>query len=222
MVPRWGWRALFLVAALPALLVLPIRFLVRESPDWKRAARVSWGELVRTPGWFKNFGWATAMLAAGFCGYYALTGAYAALLGKELGFALPEVAFHVALFNVGMLLGAVVCGAWAALDPKFTWYVARAAGLTTWLLCAMAIVWGLVLSTKLIRRALPAAFASWPVRLIFPLSSGYATDRSSVRHGSGMAILKRWNGGGTAECGPSKHYRSSRSRSRSLLSCWRA
>jgi len=45
----------------------------------------------------------------------------------------------------------------AALDPKFTWYVARAAGLTTWLLCAMAIVWGLVLSTKLIRRrGLPA------------------------------------------------------------------
>lgn len=45
----------------------------------------------------------------------------------------------------------------AGLDPKFTWYVSRAAGLTTWLLCAAAIVWGLVLSTKLIRRrGLPA------------------------------------------------------------------
>ena len=45
----------------------------------------------------------------------------------------------------------------AALDPKFTWYLSRAAGLTTWLLCALAIVWGLVLSTKLIRRrGLPA------------------------------------------------------------------
>ena len=45
----------------------------------------------------------------------------------------------------------------AVLDPKFSWYVSRAAGLTTWLLCAMTIVWGLVLSTKLIRRrGLPA------------------------------------------------------------------
>jgi len=45
----------------------------------------------------------------------------------------------------------------AVLDAKLTWYVSRAAGLTTWLLCAMAIVWGLVLSTKLIRRrGLPA------------------------------------------------------------------
>ena len=45
----------------------------------------------------------------------------------------------------------------AAVDPKATWYLSRAAGLTTWLLCALAIVWGLVLSTKLIRRrGLPA------------------------------------------------------------------
>ncbi len=117
-VPRWGWRALFQLAALPALLVLPIRFLVRESPDWKREAKVSWSQLVNSPGWRKNFAWATAMLAAGFCGYYALTGAYAPLLGKQFGFALPEVAFHVALFNVGMLVGAVCCGAWAArLSP---------------------------------------------------------------------------------------------------------
>ena len=44
-----------------------------------------------------------------------------------------------------------------ALDSKLTWYISRSAGLTTWLLCAFAIVWGLVLSTKLIRRrGLPA------------------------------------------------------------------
>jgi DMSO/TMAO reductase YedYZ heme-binding membrane subunit len=45
----------------------------------------------------------------------------------------------------------------AAVDPKVTWYISRSAGLTTWLLCGFAIVWGLVLSTKLIRRrGLPA------------------------------------------------------------------
>jgi len=45
----------------------------------------------------------------------------------------------------------------AALDPKFTWYLSRASGLVTWTLCAAAILWGLVLSSRLIRRrGLPA------------------------------------------------------------------
>lgn len=45
----------------------------------------------------------------------------------------------------------------AALDPRLTWFVSRAAGMVAWLLCAAAVIWGLVLSTKLIRRrGLPA------------------------------------------------------------------
>lgn len=45
----------------------------------------------------------------------------------------------------------------AALDPKFAWYVSRAAGLMTWALCAASIVWGLMLSSKAVRRrGLPA------------------------------------------------------------------
>ena len=34
-VPHFGWRALFLVAAAPAILVLPIRIWVPESEEWK-------------------------------------------------------------------------------------------------------------------------------------------------------------------------------------------
>ena len=34
-VPHFGWRALFLVAAAPALLVLPIRIWVPESEEWQ-------------------------------------------------------------------------------------------------------------------------------------------------------------------------------------------
>ena len=45
----------------------------------------------------------------------------------------------------------------AALDPKTTWYVARASGLLTWLLCVAALSWGLFLSSALVkRRGLPA------------------------------------------------------------------
>ena len=45
----------------------------------------------------------------------------------------------------------------AVVDPKLAWYVSRASGFVTWLLCAAAIMWGLMLSSKRIRRrGLPA------------------------------------------------------------------
>ncbi len=45
----------------------------------------------------------------------------------------------------------------AALDPKTTWYVARASGVLTWLLCVAALSWGLFLSSALVKkRGLPA------------------------------------------------------------------
>lgn len=40
----------------------------------------------------------------------------------------------------------------AALDPRFWWWVSRAAGLVAWVVVALAVVWGLLASTKLIRR----------------------------------------------------------------------
>ncbi len=33
-VPNWGWRALFVIGALPALLIVAIRLLLPESPRW--------------------------------------------------------------------------------------------------------------------------------------------------------------------------------------------
>jgi hypothetical protein len=38
------------------------------------------------------------------------------------------------------------------LDPQLTWYVARASGLVAWALVTASIVWGLALSTRLVRR----------------------------------------------------------------------
>jgi predicted ferric reductase len=39
-----------------------------------------------------------------------------------------------------------------AVTSKLTWYVARSGGLVAWACCTAAIVWGLLLSTRLIRR----------------------------------------------------------------------
>jgi MFS transporter, SHS family, lactate transporter len=116
-VPIWGWRGLFVVAALPALLVLPIRFFVRESAEWQRTpreqkARVPFSQLVAIPGWASTVAWSTLIMACGFGVYYALAALYPTLLKSELG-AAGSVASQTALFNVGMLVGAVITG-WLA------------------------------------------------------------------------------------------------------------
>jgi SHS family lactate transporter-like MFS transporter len=117
--PIWGWRGLFLVAAAPALLALPIRAWVPESQEFKRKDKDKEkkaggpGLLVELRSVWKNLFWACVLMALGFAVYYGLTGLYPALLEKELGLDAAQRATYVSLFNIAMLGGAVVCG-WLA------------------------------------------------------------------------------------------------------------
>src|SRR5712691_8556121 len=43
--PRWGWRPLFFIGGLPALLALYVRSRVSESEVWKKTRRESWSGL---------------------------------------------------------------------------------------------------------------------------------------------------------------------------------
>jgi SHS family lactate transporter-like MFS transporter len=45
--PRWGWRPLFLLGGLPALLAVFVRFRVKESAVWQKSKQESWGHLGR-------------------------------------------------------------------------------------------------------------------------------------------------------------------------------
>ena len=40
----------------------------------------------------------------------------------------------------------------AAMDPRVWWWVSRASGIVAWVVVAAAVVWGLLASTKLIRK----------------------------------------------------------------------
>jgi MFS transporter, SHS family, lactate transporter len=128
-VPTWGWRALFVVAVAPALLALPIRLWVPESPEWlaRRAARTTVSlkpARRRLPdGLVARLFGASAIMALGFGVYYALTSPYPTLLATEHGLDASERWSLVALFNIGMLVGAIGCG-WAAKRFGVRWAVA--------------------------------------------------------------------------------------------------
>ncbi len=108
-VPAFGWRALFVVAVAPALLALPIRFLVPESHT-PRSARAPMPPLAPVLGKLVS---ASLLMALGFGVYYALTSAYALMLAGDHGLGPSDRWSLMAMFNVGMLCGAVATG-WAA------------------------------------------------------------------------------------------------------------
>jgi len=108
--PVYGWRALFVIAAAPALIVLPIRFFVSEP---KREPAPPTPQARGTPALFRRVAYASFILAFGFAVYFALTTFLPTLLQKEHGFDEQLVGKHLAGFNVGMLIGAPVCG-WLA------------------------------------------------------------------------------------------------------------
>ncbi len=119
-VPRFGWRALFVVTALPALLVLPLRAWVPESKEWKNAVTKRGADLGLLQLFKSNSGllgrtiWGCFAMSAGFGAYYAITGLYPTMLKLEHAQDERGVAILVAIFNVGMMLGSVVCGTIAA------------------------------------------------------------------------------------------------------------
>src|SRR6058998_1395446 len=45
--PVWGWRVMFYIGGLPALLALFVRVRVKESEVWKKTRHETWGKLGR-------------------------------------------------------------------------------------------------------------------------------------------------------------------------------
>jgi len=112
-VPTWGWRALFVIAAVPALLVIPIRFMVPDEVSKvaaaDRAKAVSLADLM-VPEVRRMLILGTLVMALGFIVYYALTAHYMAMLRVELLLGPSEAAFDQRLFNLGMLTGVIGAG----------------------------------------------------------------------------------------------------------------
>src|SRR5881396_95134 len=45
--PKWGWRPMFFIGGLPALLAIYVRLHVKESEVWQKTKHETWGQLGR-------------------------------------------------------------------------------------------------------------------------------------------------------------------------------
>jgi SHS family lactate transporter-like MFS transporter len=125
-VPAWGWRAMFLIAAVPAVLVIPIRMFVPDdhaAEDEK--VETSKGALtdLLEPRVFKMLVLGSLVMALGFIVYYGMGTSHIGLHLEVAACAKGNTACtlgainhgwnNTILFNVGMLVGVVLAG-WVA------------------------------------------------------------------------------------------------------------
>jgi MFS transporter, SHS family, lactate transporter len=112
--PHFGWRGLFVVGALPALLVIYIRAHVPESPVWERnraSGRIQRVDLRRFLQEHRSLLIYAALLMTAF--NYMSHGTqdlYATYLQKQRGFNSDQTSRIAIIYAVGMICGGTVVG----------------------------------------------------------------------------------------------------------------
>jgi SHS family lactate transporter-like MFS transporter len=113
----WGWRGLFALSILPALLSLFLRTRVTESETWEqtRAAaersRTTLRQVLSSPAVLRRFGYLVLLMTAFNWMSHGTQDIYPTFLKKGLGFS-PDTALYIAmLYNVGAMIGGTAIGA---------------------------------------------------------------------------------------------------------------
>ena len=111
--PRWGWRPMFFIGGLPALLVLFIRAKVKESDAWKAEAAA---KLSRRGYWravaahWKRFIYLTLLIASLAFMSHGTQDFYPTFLQLQRHFSPQATAIVNAISMVGAIIGGIVVG----------------------------------------------------------------------------------------------------------------
>jgi SHS family lactate transporter-like MFS transporter len=109
--PRWGWRPMFFIGGLPALLALFVRFRVKESKVWERKKPESWGHLFRgIAAQWRLFLYLVTLMTAMVAVAHGTQDMYPTFLKVERGFSPQTVAKIAVIYNVGALMGGIAFG----------------------------------------------------------------------------------------------------------------
>jgi SHS family lactate transporter-like MFS transporter len=109
--PRFGWRPLFFVGGLPALLALFVRFRVKESEVWQKTRHESWshlGSAIRSQ--WKLFLYLAVFLMAMNLVAHGSQDMYPTFLERQWGFGVGMRATITGISMVGAIVGGTLCG----------------------------------------------------------------------------------------------------------------
>jgi SHS family lactate transporter-like MFS transporter len=132
--PSWGWRPMFFIGGLPALLALFVRYRVKESAVWQKTRHESWSGLGRAiVSHWKLFLYLTVLMMMMNFSSHGTQDMYPTFLKVQRGFSPREVAIIAVIYNVGALGGGVVFG---LLSDRF----GRRRGMMTALAIAILMI----------------------------------------------------------------------------------
>ena len=142
---RWGWRPLFFLGGLPALLALFVRFRVKESEVWETTKRQTWRQLGRsiTKNW-KLFLYLTLLMAMMNFSSHGTQDMFPTFLQRQWNFGPQQRSLITAISMVGAIFGGITVG---MLSDRF----GRRRSLIVSLVLAIVVIplWAFAPSTAL-------------------------------------------------------------------------
>ncbi|HYL84682.1 MAG TPA: MFS transporter [Candidatus Angelobacter sp.] len=111
LLPAWGWRPMFWIGALPALLALYIRTKVPESEAWKQHRAATTGQVLRIVAreW-KRFAYLVVLMTFMMFLSHGTQDLYPDFLREVHKISGAAVANVAMLYNVGAVVGAIIFG----------------------------------------------------------------------------------------------------------------
>jgi len=132
--PRWGWRPLFFIGGLPALLAIFVRFKVKESEVWQKTKHDNWSQLGRSiASHWKLFIYLTILLMMMNFVSHGTQDMYPTFLERHWGFSPRQRILITALSMVGAIIGGVLFG---YISDRW----GRRRSMIVALLCAIVVV----------------------------------------------------------------------------------
>ena len=108
---RWGWRPLFFLGGLPALLALFVRFRVKESEVWQRTREKTWSGLGRAvASHWKLFLYLTLLMSMMNFVSHGTQDMYPTFLERQWHFGPSQRSLMTAISMIGAILGGIVIG----------------------------------------------------------------------------------------------------------------
>jgi SHS family lactate transporter-like MFS transporter len=109
--PAWGWRAMFWVGGIPALLALYIRSKVKESEAWQQHRAPTVGAIIRTAsGHWKIFSYLILLMTLMMFLSHGTQDLYPHFLKTVHQFSGATISYVAILYNVGAVAGAILFG----------------------------------------------------------------------------------------------------------------